>query len=490
MKGTMIALLLAGCLAGAAGAQEVQWRAAPAAPPVPPPLGSCVAVGQPLPLPAPAWPVGPRVIRASGESTAAPSSPPRATRLPDPDGSGTFGPDPAARPPAAKPPAVAITGPPAACVTVPASPAGAVAFPDAFGDDPSRFYASAEYLLWWFKQQQVPPLLTTGPANPNGQSAFLGEPGTVVLVGGGIGGDLPRSGGRFTVGAWCDDEHLTGVEASGFFLGQRSFRFVGNSSEFPVLARPFFDVNAMAESAQEAVIPGVSSGSVSVSEPSNLWGAEIDLRCNLCCSCGSRLDFLVGPRYLQLDEGLHIQESLLGLAGAGTLAGSHITVTDNFETHNHFYGGQVGLDYALTRGMWSLDVTGKLALGEMHQDVNISGSQVIVSPAGAVSVFNGGLLALSSNSGHFSRDRFAVLPELGVTFGCQLTDWCRLTVGYSFLYCSSVVRPGDQIDRVLNPTLIPNFTTAPPSGPARPAAFVRDTDFWAQGVNVGLEFRF
>ena len=30
----------------------------------------------------------------------------------------------------------------------------------------------------------------------------------------------------------------------------------------------------------------------------------------------------------------------------------------------------------------------------------------------------------------------------------------------------------------------------PAAGPARPAALLRETDFWAQGVSFGLEFRY
>jgi hypothetical protein len=462
MKGLTAGLLLwSACLAGTAAAQDVRWRAARPEPAAPPSLASGVTIGAPRPLPSAGAPAAaPRVVRASAEAATPPG---------EPDGWGAFVPD----------------GP-----AVPPPPDGAVALPDAFGPDRPRFYARAEYLTWWFREQRVPPLLTTGPPQANGQSGFLGAPGTVVLVGGEFA-DGVRSGGRFTAGAWCDDEGLMGVEASGFFVGRRSARFAANSSQFPVLARPFFSLNAMAESAQIATAPGLAIGGVSVDAPASLWGAEIDLRCNLCCGCAGRLDGLVGPRYAQLNEGLHVSESLLGLAGAGAFAGSRIAVADRFDTRNQFYGAQVGLDYELARGRWSLGLLGKLGLGETHQVVDIAGSQVIVSPAGAVTAFNGGLLALATNSGHFTRDRFAVLPEVGVTLGFQVTDWCRLSVGYNFLYWSSVVRPGDQIDRVLDVTRIPNFpTNAVPTGQLRPAAFVRDTDFWAQGINFGLEFRF
>jgi hypothetical protein len=31
---------------------------------------------------------------------------------------------------------------------------------------PGRFWVSGEYLLWWIKDARLPPLVTTGPANP------------------------------------------------------------------------------------------------------------------------------------------------------------------------------------------------------------------------------------------------------------------------------------------------------------------------------------
>jgi hypothetical protein len=468
MKGLLSALLLgSGCFASAAGAQEVEWRAAR-----PESLGACVTVGQPRPLPTITHtvyrpPDEPRVIRASAEL---PDDLPPA---PAPVHGGAF---------TDGRPAVEADAAPAAEETL---------LPyDPFGADPSRVYLRADYLMWWFKQAHLPTLLTTGPDEPpDVGTGVLGMPGTHVLFGGDAGGGL-RSGARLTVGAWCDDECQTGVEASGFFIGQRSFRSLAGSDEFPVISRPFFSLNAGAESAQEATRPGISTGSVSVGGPSSLWGAEIDLRCNLCETCTSRLDFLVGPRYLQLDEGLDIHESLLGQAGAGAFAGSHIDVVDRFDTRTQFYGAQAGLDYRLSRGAWSLDLLGKVALGDSHEVVTINGSQRVVSPTGAVTTFNGGLLALPSNSGQFTRDRFAVVPEGSVNLAWQATDWCRLVVGYNFLYWSSVARPGDQIDRVIDVTQIPNGPPATSTGMARPAAVVRGTDFWAQGVSFGVEFRY
>jgi hypothetical protein len=105
--------------------------------------------------------------------------------------------------------------------------------------------------------------------------------------------------------------------------------------------------------------------------------------------------------------------------------------------------------------------------------------------------FVGGLLAERSNIGSFHRDRFSVVPEVDLKVGYQLTDHVKVFAGYDFLYWSSVVRPGQQIDRTIDETLIPNFNSgATPAGQNRPMVLFRESDFWAQGLTLGLEFRY
>jgi Putative beta barrel porin-7 (BBP7) len=92
-----------------------------------------------------------------------------------------------------------------------------------------------------------------------------------------------------------------------------------------------------------------------------------------------------------------------------------------------------------------------------------------------------------------------------VNVGFKLTDWMNFRVGYTFLYISDVVRPGAQIDRNINsntqpltgPTVFDPVTGAPigtafsaVSAPARPQFTFQRDEFWAQGVNFGLEFKF
>jgi hypothetical protein len=137
--------------------------------------------------------------------------------------------------------------------------------------------------------------------------------------------------------------------------------------------------------------------------------------------------------------------------------------------------------------------TFKLALGDMREQVNIAGSTAYTPlPGGQTTTFNTGILAAGTNIGNHHSDRFAVIPELNFKLGFEINDHWRVWAGYDFLFVSNVVRPGDQIDRRLNPSQIPLPPPAgaqPLVGVAQPAVLFRTTSFIAQGVSLGLQYR-
>src|SRR5262249_53189153 len=178
--------------------------------------------------------------------------------------------------------------------------------------------------------------------------------------------------------------------------------------------RPFFNVITGAEDSELVSVPGRLAGTVSAGLSSRLQGAELNGACNLWCGCSGRVDLLAGFRHLQLDEGLGITENLAVDPGVPFIGGTAFGVSDQFSTHNWFYGGQIGARAEVRRGGFFVDLLAKVALGSTHEVVDIAGSTVITPPGQAATVGNGGLLALPSNSGHFTRDHFAVVPELGV----------------------------------------------------------------------------
>jgi len=387
---------------------------------------------------------------------------------------------------------------------------------------PSCFWLKGEYLLWWIKDSHIPALITTGVPGATALPGVLGQPDTTVLFGGSDVDNQMREGGRFSGGFWLDNCHTIGLEGSYFFLGSRSVRFDGASNGAlgsALIARPFFDVISGIQNAQLVAFPGIASGEIHLTSSSRLQGAELNILCmpccdacaeqacpfedtakhnsfcSTCCGCNYWVSLLSGFRYLQLDEGLGITEisrvNPALPAGNPLFGGSTIAAADQFDTHNYFYGAQIGAQAEVCWRRVFVNVLGKVALGATHEVVDVHGATVIISPAGPTVTTPAGFLASESNGGHFTRDVFAVVPELGITVCYQITKQLRASVGYTFLYCSSVLRPGDQVDVGLSGTQLPTDTRFnPQAGPARPAVLLRDTDFWAQGINFGLEFRY
>jgi hypothetical protein len=176
------------------------------------------------------------------------------------------------------------------------------------------------------------------------------------------------------------------------------------------------------------------------------------------------------------------------------LAGNSLQVGDSFATHNHFYGAQVGIaGKTVPADCLSLECGFKIGIGETVEDLEIAGGQVrtlansrrIASPAG--------LLALPSNSGHFQKGQFAEVPELDLKMAVPLTSHMTFTTGFSTLYWSRILRPGQQIERGLDITQIPNFppgASATPTGLNQPGVPFRQSDLWVLGLNIGLEITF
>jgi hypothetical protein len=373
------------------------------------------------------------------------------------------------------------------------------------GSSAALYWVRGEYLLWWLKDQGLPALVTTSASQASaGQPGF---PDTRVLFGGDVDGKV-RQGFRVTFGAapllipaGYDREYAIGLETSFFLLGHHVNSFFASSPGDPVLARPFVDVlTGQPLAAQVASLRQVGAagnlltpaiaGSVGVSNPSTFLGGEANGVVALNDDELVRNHFVIGWRYLRLQEELYVREDLvLASDPAFGIPQTSFVVQDRFRTANDFYGGQLGLQLVVRSGPLSLELQGKAALGITHQSVTIEGSTLATVAGAAPALGAGGLLALPTNIGFFTRDRFTFVPETTVNLGYQITSRVRGFVGYNFLYWSSVVRPGPQVDLGVNPNFLPPPVT-PASGPARPVFLGAGTDLWVQGVNAGLEFTY
>jgi Putative beta barrel porin-7 (BBP7) len=353
------------------------------------------------------------------------------------------------------------------------------------GGNTCGWYTSVEALVWWVKSYSAPALVSVGPAF---SGANLAVTGTTALYGVSPVDTNPRYGARIGLGYWLSPHWA--VELSAFYLRPESNTFSAHSAMFPEqdLARPFFSLNRGVETSQIVGRPGVASGSVLIDSESEFYGAELNCRWRKWDGCWGHLDFIAGVRYLYLRERLVIQEDVTGLVGAGSAAGISRSLVDSFETQNRFYGAQVGAIFTKCHGPWTIDVTAKVAAGINRQSAEITGTLAPLSP-GTLPGRPGALLALESNIGLQKRETFAVVPEVALNVGYDVTSRLRVFAGASFLYWSSVARPGAQIDRTLDENLIPDFPPAPPAGAIRPLNTVKSESFWATGFNVGILFR-
>jgi hypothetical protein len=350
-----------------------------------------------------------------------------------------------------------------------------------------RFWVSGEYLLWWLKDAPLTvPLVTTGdPTDPVAPGA-LGRPGTTTLFGPGTYNYPPFSGGRLTAGAWLDSGRRFGLEGSAFLLEQRSagFNLAGDSLGNPPIYMPVFRADLGMEGAFTISDPAaVLTGSVATASSTQLWGAEANGLVNLTRRNGLSIDMLAGFRYLDLRESLTIDVNAFDPVNV-----INDVIHDQFLTHNQFYGGQLGAKVGLVFNRATVDLAAKVALGTNHQVVDTNGSTTEFGVGSAnPGTFPGGVFTQPTNIGRQTRDEFSVIPEVQVKVGYRISAGLSAFVGYEFLYWNQVVRPGDEIDRNVNPTQTLGGTLA---GPAVPAPQFNRTDFWAHGLSFGLELRY
>jgi hypothetical protein len=371
----------------------------------------------------------------------------------------------------------------------------------------SRLYGGVEYLLWWVKGAPLSvPLVSTGPAaNDEG---FLVNSDTTILYGAPFapakgGNDIQNfpglSGSRLTLGYLLDEYQHLAAEARVFMLasGSAGFTAQGSSTAFgssgiriPVFNTvPYTPGSAtdltVSENGLPVAIPGIIAGKAVIANSLRLWGSDATAVFNVYRSSQWELNALAGFSYLDLSESFNLTDSLAGLSGP--FVGQSGTVGDHFGTVNQFYGAAVGLRGRVSWGPVSVSLTGRVALGASHEVLNVSGAFQAINFS--ASLGPQGIFAQPSNSGIRSSNVFAVVPEVEVKLGFDVTPSVRLTLGYDFLYYSSVVRPGNQIDRNLPKGQIFQQGGSAVSATS-PSALFNKTGFFVQGLSAGVTLRF
>ena len=410
-------------------------------------------------------------------------------------------------------------------------------------------YVRGEYLSWWMDGMDTPPLVIADD-NAAFTSPDIIYGGSPILEDSRDGGRFTIGLWLDDYGKWGIEAEYLGLQTlTEVFQAGGNDGAPGPSGLF--IGRPFFNTLEFTDGngivvprgpAREDVDTQRLDGVVTVTSRSEFDSFSLRLRHNLCCAepccvgcgsgvscgtgCGSgcgcgvggsmlpgplgrvcrllksgvrRTDMLYGIRYTRLKESLHVNEDLLVVeapaAPAADDTGTTFIVNDMFNTENEFTGFDLGFVNEWERNRWSVTLLSKIALGNTNQRVAINGNTTI-DDGGGPQEFVGGLLAqryegvgvVAGNIGTYERDEFSVIPELSVNVGYQLTPRIKLVGGYTLLYWSNVLRPGNQIDIDVNGTFIPSGAATPDgvNGDHPRFVFVQD-DLWIQGINVGAE---
>jgi Putative beta barrel porin-7 (BBP7) len=348
---------------------------------------------------------------------------------------------------------------------------------DNASDEPYSVWGGIEFLNWYLKSSPEPSVRLSGPG-----PAFVPRFGGLPLQ------TANHVGARFTIGADLNED--VGVEANYFFLGSRT-------ASVSVLAPPgsvfrYIDAQTGRLSAITTAAPGLDTDRETIRISQSMQGYELTGLLNVSRDADTRVDLLGGFRYLDLREDLQYRTDLAGVAG-GPVPNLMYAISDTFNTRNQFYGGNLGARVSASRGSWFFSATGKFALGNVHERLFIQGNSVALN-GGAffnTGTFPGqGISAQPTNNGVYTRDQFAVVPELTAKIGYNVSSNIRVIAGYNLIYISEVARPGNQVSALINTSSSATFGNAGGRfvGPPLPLPTGRGSDFFAQGLNLGMEF--
>lgn len=389
-------------------------------------------------------------------------------------------------------------------------------------------WTRVEYLGWTLRKSPIPLPLVTSASFSDSIPGAIGQPGTKVLLGNKTEGKRWQNGFQISAGTTLNTGQALSIEGSYFLLPrvtiERSLNTTGEPGA-PNLAVPIYDVTGFwglngVPGETIYILPGPLldeagfEGRLSLKISSLFQGAALNCCAYLGCRDGFSLEGISGLRWLQLQEDLTFNVHTKTAPNVSFPPGFY-NAKDRFRTANNFFGAQLGLHALYRRCNWFVEVTPKVSLGVLNQHVSTHGvgetsdGNLFYSIKGPAQLV-GGIFAQPTNIGNHSRNICAAAFETSLRVGYQVTSCLEIFLGYNFISISRVARPGDQMNRKINPTRtglaevsratvgtgsgpIPFGTSGPaeaPQGPKEPRFHFKTRCFWAQGITTGAMLRF
>lgn len=390
-----------------------------------------------------------------------------------------------------------------------------------------QFWLRGEYLGWTLKDNHLPVTLATFASLSDQIPGAIGQPGTKILLGNKTVDMGWQNGFQWVLGTAINEK--LSLEGSYFLFAQAKKKKVLNTTGepgSPNLAVPIFDVTGFwglngVPGETIFILPGPLfeepgfKGHFKLKLSSSFQGADLSSYIRLRCFDCFNLEGLVGFRWLQLRETLVFGARTGTVPDFSFLPGFY-NFKDHFETTNNFFGGQLGLRAHYKKCNWFLESHAKIGMGLLNERIHIQGisetlgGNLFFITRGPPRTFTGGVFAQPTNIGKHTKNTFAAIFEGNLRGGYKISDCFEIYLGYNFLLIDHVARPGDQINRKINPTLtglatasretagtgvgpIPFGESGPaeaPIGPKEPHFHFKTRLFWAQGLTAGLAIRF
>jgi len=357
------------------------------------------------------------------------------------------------------------------------------------------YWVEAEFLAWWRKDRRFPPLVTRvvpafpSPTNPAAANSLTTDEAPVVFGGGPIEEHV-QPGGRLDFGLWLDSQRQFGMGGRFAAVGDSPVSFSDSSDGTLVgIGRPFFDTFANLNNALIVAGGGIdpmrtdaSSGRISVDTDSEMLAGDVYYRLLLHQNGRMRTDFIFGYQFGRIDENLNVY------AFTSNPAIGSWGHRDTFALENEYHGGHFGLQGDFRYGRWGLEMLAKFAFGNMHQTVLVEGVGEFRDLGGGRFPTSGLLAQASTNAGTYIQDEFSFMEDVKVAIAYWPSPRFKISAGYSLMYWSSVVRPGEHIDFGVDGRLLAN--PAPPADAVRPTFAFSPVGFFIHGLNLGMEYRF
>lgn len=336
-----------------------------------------------------------------------------------------------------------------------------------------QMWLNAEALLWFPQNRKTPPLLTTGPND----ALQFGDP-----IDSGLAPGIRLEAGRYLKGG------MLGIGGRFWTLfGESEDYSISSDDPATIIRRPFFNMTALGGPQPDAlIVSGPSPGGPTIGDfnaRSDFDALATEVFGRILFGQGScyRIDLLGGYTYYAIDDSLTLASTTFGIP-------NQTSFFDSFDAENRFHGGQLGIESVITKGKWSLQSLSKVHLGNMNQRVSIRGSSrqgIFPDPPGPGINFGNGFYA-QGQQGDYEVDDFAFVPEMGLKLGYSPRCNVQMTLGYSFLFWSSVALAGEQINPYLDGTALLTDDVAPQAEIYR----IVNDGFWMQGIDLGLTIRY